>query len=99
MNELAILTNNPNAINTVYNTAFGDRNTLNDLVKYLKRYLSEYDSSIADVPIIYGENRIGDIPHSLASINKAKELLNYNPQFSMQEGLKVAVEWYWKNLK
>jgi UDP-N-acetylglucosamine/UDP-N-acetylgalactosamine 4-epimerase len=99
MNELAILTNNPQAINTVYNTAFGSRNTLNDLVKYLKEYLSEFDSEIANIPIIYGENRVGDIPHSLASIDKAKKLLNYNPQFSMQSGLKEAVKWYWNNLK
>jgi UDP-N-acetylglucosamine/UDP-N-acetylgalactosamine 4-epimerase len=99
MNELAILTNNPQAINTVYNTAFGSRNTLNDLVKYLKEYLSEFDTEIANVPIIYGENRVGDIPHSLASIDKAKKLLNYNPQFSMQSGLKEAVKWYWNNLK
>jgi UDP-N-acetylglucosamine/UDP-N-acetylgalactosamine 4-epimerase len=99
MNELAILTTNPNAVNTVYNTAFGDRNTLNDLVKYLKEYLFEFDSEIANVPIIYGENRVGDIPHSLASIDKAKKLLNYNPQFSMQSGLKEAAKWYWNNLK
>jgi UDP-N-acetylglucosamine 4-epimerase len=40
----------------------------------------------------------GDIPHSHASVDKAKELLNYNPQFSLQKGLKEAVKWYWKNL-
>jgi UDP-N-acetylglucosamine/UDP-N-acetylgalactosamine 4-epimerase len=99
MNELALLTQNKEAINTIYNTAFGDRNTLNDLVKYLKEYLSEFDSEIANVPIIHGENRVGDIPHSLASIDKAKKLLNYNPQYSMQQGLKEAVKWYWNNLK
>lgn len=99
MNELAILTNNPKAINTVYNTAFGDRNTINDLVKYLKQYLSEYDSKIAEIPIIYAENRVGDVSHSLASIDKAKKLLKYNPKFSMQQGLKVAVDWYWNNLR
>lgn len=99
MNELAINTQNPEAVNTVYNTAFGDRNTLNDLVGYLKKYLSEFDSKISDVPVIYGPNRAGDIPHSLASIEKAKNKLDYNPKFSLQEGLKIAVEWYWKNLK
>jgi len=99
MNELAITTQNPTAINTVYNTAFGDRNTLNDLVFYLKKYLSELDSSISDIEIIHGPNRLGDIPHSLASIEKAKSLLNYNPKYSFQEGLKEAVKWYWKNLK
>ncbi|UUF14897.1 MULTISPECIES: SDR family oxidoreductase [Flavobacterium] len=99
MNELAITTQNQSAYNTVYNTAFGDRNTLNDLVKYLKKYLSEFDPKIADVEIIYGINRAGDIPHSLASIDKAKSLLGYNPKYSLQEGLKEAVSWYWNNLK
>ena len=99
MNELAMLTDNAAALNTVFNTAFGDRNTLNDLVHYLKKYLSEFDSKINEVPIIHGANRLGDIPHSLASIEKAKKLLNYNPKFSMQEGLKEAVAWYWNNLK
>lgn len=99
MNELAMTTNNADAINTVYNTAFGDRTTLNDLLKYLKEYLSKYDSRIANVEVIHGPNRAGDIPHSLASIDKAKSLLNYNPKYSMQEGLKEAVEWYWNNLK
>lgn len=99
MNELAMLTENPKALNTIYNTAYGDRNTLNNLVHYLKKYLSEYDPLIADIPIIHGENRIGDIPHSLASIDKAKELLNYDPKFSIETGLKEAVKWYWENLK
>ena len=99
MNELAIICQNPEAINTVYNTAFGDRNTLNDLVGYLKEYLAEFDSEIANVDIVYGANRAGDIPHSLASIDKAKEMLGYNPKFSLQKGLKEAVSWYWNNLK
>lgn len=99
MNELAIKSENPASINTVYNTAYGDRNTLNDLVRYLKEYLAEFDPKIADVEIIYGPNRIGDIPHSLASIDKAKLKLDYNPQFSLQKGLKEAVSWYWNNLK
>jgi UDP-N-acetylglucosamine/UDP-N-acetylgalactosamine 4-epimerase len=99
MNELAIMTTNKEAVNTVYNTAFGDRTTLNDLVKYLKESLSEFDSQIANVPIIHGPNRAGDIPHSLASIDKAKKLLDYNPKYSMQQGLREAVKWYWENLK
>lgn len=99
MNEKAMLTSNPEAINTVYNTAFGDRTTLNDLVKYLKEFLSQYDSKIAEVTVIHGPNRPGDIPHSLASIDKAKMLLGYEPQFSFQQGLKEAVDWYWNNLK
>ena len=99
MNELAMTNKNPEAVNTVYNTAFGDRNTLNDLVGYLKDYLSEFDAKIADVEIVYGANRAGDIPHSLASIDKAKTILGYDPKYSLQDGLKEAVSWYWKNLK
>ncbi|MCV2483973.1 SDR family oxidoreductase [Flavobacterium sp. SH_e] len=99
MNELAMTSQNLEAINSVYNTAYGDRNTLNDLVKYLKEYLSEFDPKIKDVSVIYGENRAGDIPHSLASIEKAKNMLGYNPKYSLQEGLKEAVGWYWNNLK
>lgn len=99
MNEKALLTENPEAINTVYNTAFGDRTTLNDLINYLKEFLTEYDAEIANVEVVYGPNRAGDIPHSLASIDKAKNLLGYSPKYSMREGLKEAVDWYWKNLK
>lgn len=99
MNALAISVKNSEAVNTVYNTAFGDRNTLNDLVGYLKKYLSEFDPKIADVPVVYGEKRVGDIPHSLASINKAKKRLGYNPEYSLETGLKEAIRWYWNNLK
>ena len=97
-NLLSLVTTNKKAINTVYNVAYGDRNTLNDLMRYLKEYLSEFDSKISNVEVVYGPNRAGDIPHSHASINKGKELLNYNPQFSLQRGLKEAVKWYWGNL-
>ena len=98
VNFLSLVTTNEKAINTVYNVAYGDRNTLNDLMGYLKEYLSEFDSKISNVEVVYGPNRTGDIPHSHASVEKAKELLNYNPQFSLQKGLKEAVKWYWKNL-
>lgn len=99
MNELAITTQNREAINTVYNTAFGDRTTLTELVGFLKEYLSAFDSKIKEVEIVYGPNRVGDIPHSLASIEKAKKHLGYNPKFSIEMGLKEAVKWYWENLK
>jgi UDP-N-acetylglucosamine 4-epimerase len=99
MNELAMTTQNPEAINTIFNTAYGERNTLNNLVDYLKKFLSAYNPKIANVPIEYGPNRAGDIPHSLASIEKAKVLLGYDPQFSLEEGLKKSIDWYWKHLK
>jgi len=97
-NLLSLSTENIQSINTVYNVAYGDRNTLNDLMGYLKEYLSEYDSKISQIKVIHGPNRAGDIPHSHASVQKAKDDLGYNPQFSLQQGLKEAVKWYWENL-
>jgi UDP-N-acetylglucosamine 4-epimerase len=99
MNELAMMTQNPEAINTVYNTAYGDRTTLTQLVGLLKEYLSAFDAKIEDVKVIHGPNRAGDIPHSLASIAKSEKFLGYKPQFSIQDGLKEAVDWYYNNLK
>ncbi|WP_136668947.1 SDR family oxidoreductase [Flavobacterium sp. H122] len=99
MNELAMLTDNPKAFNSVFNTAFGERTTLNDLISVLKTELASFDPEIANVEIEYGPNRAGDIPHSLASIDKAKGVLGYKPQFSLRDGLKEAVKWYWGNLE
>ncbi|SHM66855.1 SDR family oxidoreductase [Myroides odoratimimus] len=99
MNERAMLTTNPDAINTVYNTAVGDRTTLNSLIGYLKDNLAKYDSEIANVEAVHGPNRIGDIPHSLASVDKAKMLLGYEPTHTIAKGLAEAVQWYWENLK
>lgn len=98
MNELAMLTTNPNAVNTVYNTAVGDRTTLNQLISHLKDILSQHDSQIADIEIIHGPNRAGDIPHSLASIDKAKKNLGYEPTHAIRAGLEEAVKWYVDNL-
>ncbi|MDD2983079.1 MAG: SDR family oxidoreductase [Crocinitomicaceae bacterium] len=98
MNELAMLTQNKEAINTIYNTAFGDRTTLNNLLDVLKKELTTYDPKIKDVKIIHGPNRLGDIPHSLASIEKAKTKLNYNPQYNLQKGIQESLKWYWENL-
>jgi UDP-N-acetylglucosamine 4-epimerase len=91
MNLLAMETKNPEAVNTVYNTAFGERTTLNQLAGYLKELLSEYDPEIINVEILHGPYRTGDIPHSLASVEKAKRLLGYNPQYSLKEGLRELI--------
>lgn len=99
MNLRAISSNNKEAINTVYNVAYGERTNLKELVSLLKEYLSAYDSKIAHVDIKYGPNRQGDVPHSLASIEKAKTLLGYDPKYNIESGLKEAVQWYWANLK
>lgn len=98
MNKLALFTENPEAINQIYNTAVGDRTTLNDLVYYLKENLSKYNAAISQVEAIHGPNRAGDIPHSLASIEKAQRLLGYEPIYKMSDGLREAVEWYWGNV-
>ena len=95
MNILAITSENKKALNQVYNTAVGDRTTLIELVNYLKQYLSELDPQITNIEVKYGSNRIGDIPHSLASINKAKKLLNYKPSHTIEKGIKEAVKWYY----
>ena len=99
MNLLAISTSNQKALNTVYNVAFGQRATLNELVENLKLNLSAFDKKIANINIKYGPERVGDIPHSLASIEKAKKLLGYNPIYSLKNGLQEATLWYWENLK
>ena len=100
MNELAMaVSDSSEAINTVYNTACGERTTLNDLIKYLKEYLSLYNKKISQVEVKYGPTRIGDIPHSMASIEKAKKMLGYHPKYTVEQGLKESVQWYWENLK
>ena len=99
MNKLALFTDNPDALNQIYNTAFGERTTLNQLVGYLREFLSEYDPQISTIEPTHGPNRLGDIPHSLASIEKAKRLLSYAPKYSMRDGLKEACRWYWENLQ
>lgn len=98
MNMLAMTTTNPEAINQIYNTAFGERTTLNQLTGYLREFLGEKDPAIKDIEPTHGPNRAGDIPHSLACIDKARTLLGYAPAFSMRDGLQQAVEWYWENL-
>ena len=96
-NIRAVFTDNPDAVNTVYNVAFGEQTTLNQLIQILKKNLSINDPRINEVEVIYGPARKGDIPHSLASIEKAKMHLGYTPEFDFSEGLKIAAEWYRRN--
>lgn len=98
MNSLAIKTTNPEALNTVFNTAFGERTTLLELVRILKFELGQFDSKINTIETIIGPSRIGDIPHSIASIDKAKLLLGYNPKTSLKNGISKTIQWYWENL-
>jgi len=94
MNIKAALTNNSQAVNKVYNVAYGEKTTLNELVNNIKSNLISYDPKIEGVNINYGPERPGDIPHSLASIEKARELLDYQPNYSISSGLKEAISWY-----
>ena len=99
MNLLAITTKNKKALNQIYNAAVGYRTTLTQLVNSLRKYLTKFDTAIANIKIIYGPQRVGDIPHLQASINKANQLLNYKPTHGFEAGLKEAVEWYWGKFK
>ncbi|MDG4949864.1 SDR family oxidoreductase [Weeksellaceae bacterium KMM 9724] len=99
MNLRAIETDNQGALNQVYNTAVGDRISILEMAELLRSMLAEYDPKIAEIEIKHGPNRKGDVPHSLASIEKAQEKLNYQPTHVFKDGLKEAVAWYWENLK
>ena len=103
-NQLAAITPGDKLYTTatkheVFNVAFGERTDLNQLFDILQEYLSAFDSKITELKTIHGPNRAGDIPHSLASIDKARRLLGYDPKFSVRDGLKEACGWYWENLK
>lgn len=98
-NELAALTDNPEAVNTVYNVAYGEATTVNELIEALKKSLSKFDAEIKKVEAIKGDKRKGDVLHSLASVDKARKLLGYNPEYSLADGLREAIDWYWQDLK
>lgn len=98
INQLALMTTNPSAINTVYNVAFGASTTLNELYAYLVEFLGKNKKDIYGIKPIYGPSRLGDVKHSLASIDKAKTMLGYDPQFSLRDGLELAIDWYVGNL-
>lgn len=93
--NLEATTTNQATFGEVFNTAVGDRANLLEMTQLLKTYLSIFDQKISNVPVIHGPERKGDIPHSLASVDKAKELLGYEPSHNLELGLKEAVEWYW----
>jgi len=87
-NVLALSTSDKSALNQVYNIAYGERTTLNTLWTEIKKISKSKSKAI------YGPNREGDIPHSLASIEKAKNLMGYNPSIDLKTGLEKAYIWY-----
>jgi UDP-N-acetylglucosamine 4-epimerase len=97
-NNLAALVNDKAALNQIYNVAHGERTTLNELFGYLKEIIGTFDNEVSRLSPVYGPVREGDIPHSQASIEKAKRLLGYLPEHNVSEGLKKAVEWFRYNL-
>lgn len=97
-NYLAATTQNQDAINKVYNVAYSQRTTLNDLFAMIKNELIDFDADIKNIEPAYGPRREGDVPHSLASIDLAKNKLGYNPEYDVRKGIKEAINWYWNNL-
>lgn len=93
-NILAATADDQNAANRVYNVAFGERTSLNELFAMIRRELGGYDNAVHDIEVQYGPERIGDVRHSLADISRARELLGYDPAFSVQDGMKLTVQGY-----
>jgi UDP-N-acetylglucosamine/UDP-N-acetyl-alpha-D-glucosaminouronate 4-epimerase len=97
INQLAAITRNRDAINMVFNVAYGGRVSLIDMFESLKLNLSRYSKTIQDIQLNFGAERAGDVKHSQADIGLAKELLGYNPEFNFENGIKEYVDWYWNN--
>jgi UDP-N-acetylglucosamine 4-epimerase len=89
-NILSLFTNNKEAVNQVYNIAYGRQTSLLQLFNGLKKI------STSNLEPLYAPERLGDVKHSLADISKAKNLLGYDPKISVEEGLKKTFEWYKK---
>ena len=87
-NILSLFTENTNAVNQVYNIACGHQTSLLELFNYLK------EEANSDLQPIHGPDREGDVKHSLADISKAKKLLGYDPDVSVNEGIKKTFRWY-----
>jgi UDP-N-acetylglucosamine 4-epimerase len=98
INQLAAVTENPEAVNQVYNVACGGRVDLNEMTSVLKQELAKFDSAIEAVEIINGPERLGDIPHSQADISKARNLLGYSSSHSFADGIREAAESYFHQL-
>jgi UDP-N-acetylglucosamine 4-epimerase len=93
-NILAATTRNPDAVNQVYNIAFGERTTLNELFQLIAEQVTRLRPDITCLAPTFRDFRPGDVRHSLADITKAKTLIGYAPQFSVACGLSEAAEWY-----
>ncbi len=92
-NIKAMFVNNQESINQVYNVAFGERTTINGMVEILEKIEGKKTNKV------YRDSRAGDVKHSLADINKAKLLFNYEPLYSFKDGLIETYNFYKNNLK
>ena len=97
-NLLAAVTENPEALNQVYNVAVNECTTLNQLFELIRSLLEPHFPYLKDISPIYRDFRVGDVRHSLADIGKAKTLLGYVSTRRVGEGLRVAMDWYLKSL-
>ena len=97
-NLLAACTEKPDALNQVYNVAFGERTTLNTLFGYIRERLAPHYPDVAHKEPVYRAFRKGDVRHSLADTTKIKTLLGYRPQYSVATGLDEAARWYMEHL-
>ncbi|EKD35948.1 MAG: hypothetical protein ACD_75C01709G0003 [uncultured bacterium] len=97
-NILAATTENQNAVGQVYNIAYGERTTLNELYRLIKELVTEAKSTAKDALPNYRDFRLGDVRHSLADTGKAVKLLGYQPGFSVRHGLEQAAKWYLASL-
>ncbi|MCW8934251.1 MAG: NAD-dependent epimerase/dehydratase family protein [Gammaproteobacteria bacterium] len=97
-NILSAMADNPDATDQVYNVAVNEQTSLNELFNSLRNELIARipDLKIADP--VYKDFRAGDVRHSLADISKAKELLGYDPEYRINEGIKLSMDWYIKDL-
>jgi UDP-N-acetylglucosamine/UDP-N-acetylgalactosamine 4-epimerase len=93
-NLLAATTQNPEALDQVYNVAVGDRTTLNELYAQLHRHLLPHYAHLKDVKPVYREFRKGDVRHSLADITKATGRLGFAPAYRVAQGLELSMPWY-----
>ncbi len=97
-NILAACTDNKEAMNQVYNVAYGRRTTLNELFEMIKVRVAAHHPEVSDIKPEYRDFRAGDVLHSLADISKISKLLGYEPEYSVESGMDQAAKWYIENL-
>ncbi|GAB3100144.1 hypothetical protein GCM10027217_19110 [Pseudomaricurvus hydrocarbonicus] len=95
-NILAAMSKNSEAINQVYNVAFGGRTTLNELHSHMRQMVAALSPQSKGSDPIYREFRSGDVKHSQADISKATRLLGYQPAHGVMEGLQETAQWFWE---